>query len=197
MQHAQAQAFGQAQHLPQADAVGDRAGGVAVAQLQAQMAVLQAQLNQLAVAPQPVQAPAVQHVNPATYAVPTPFSSGDILEWLDRYVACADANGWNENQRLQRLPPYFTGQASLLYRRLNANQRDTWPNLRANLIAQFYPVETRTARTIEFQSTRYVGETIEAYTSLLGSSLSSPHLVSSRPRFPRARDCFMYHFPNQ
>ena len=110
-----------------------------------------------------MQAPAVKHVNPATYAVPTPFSSGDILEWLDRYVACANANGCNENQRLLRLPPYLTGQASLLYRRIQANQRDTWPNLRANLIAQFYPVETQTARTIEFQSTRYVGETIEAY----------------------------------
>ena len=42
MQHAQAQAFGQAQHLPQADAVGDEAGGVAVEQLQAKMAALQA-----------------------------------------------------------------------------------------------------------------------------------------------------------
>ena len=98
------------------------------------------------------------------YAVPTPFSSGDIVEWLDRYVMCADANGWNENQRLQRFPPYFTGQASLLYRRLQADQRDSWTNLRANLIAQFYLVETRTARTIEFQSTRYnIGETIDAY----------------------------------
>ena len=103
-------------------------------------------------------------MNPATIGVPTPFSSGDIVEWLDRYVECADANGWNESQRLQRLPPYLTGQASLLYRRLHANERDTWDHLRANLVAQFYPVESRTARTIEFQSTRFtIGETIDAY----------------------------------
>ena len=164
MQYAQAQVHAQSQPLPQAAAAGDGAGGAAVAQLQAQIATLQAQLNQLAVAPQPAQAPTVQHVNPTTYAVPTPFSSGDIVKWLDRYVVCADANGWNEHQRLQRLPPYLTGQASLLYRRLQADQRDTWVNLRANLIAQFYPVEMRTARTIEFQSTRYnIGETIDAY----------------------------------
>ena len=78
-------------------------------------------------------------------------------------MVCAEANGWNEDQRLQRLTPYLTGQANLLYRRLQANQRDTWANLRANLIAQFYPAETRTARTIEFQPTRHVGETIDAY----------------------------------
>ena len=36
--------------------------------------------------------------------------------------------------------------------------------LLTNLVAQFYPVETRTARTIEFQSTRYnFGETINSY----------------------------------
>ena len=149
---------------PAQAAAGDGAGGVGVAQLQAQILALQAQLAQLAVAPQPVQAPAVQHVNPTTIAVPTPFSSGDIVEWLDRYVTCADANGWNEQQRLQRLPPYLSGQANLLYRRLQDNERDTWAHLRANLIAQFYPAETRTARTIEFHTTRHnAGETIDAY----------------------------------
>ena len=76
MQHAQVPAIGQAQPLLQAAAVGDGAAGAAVAQHQAQMAALQAQFAQLAVANQPVQAPALQHVNPTTCAVPPPFSSG-------------------------------------------------------------------------------------------------------------------------
>ena len=95
---AHAPALGQPAPQP---GVGADGAGAAVAQLQAQIAALQAQLNQLAVAPpQPVQAPAVQHVNPNTIAISTPFTSGDIVEWLDRYVECADANGWNEDQRL-------------------------------------------------------------------------------------------------
>ena len=43
-------------------------------------------------------------------------------------------------------------------------EKDTYEHLRTNLIAQFYPVETRTARTIEFQTTRFTpGETIDSY----------------------------------
>ena len=101
---------------------------------------------------------------PNAQTVPSPFSSGDIVEWLGRYVACADANGWTVEQRVQRIPPYLTGQANILYRRLADGEKDTWAHLRENLIAQFYPIETRTARTIEFQSTRFTpGETIDAY----------------------------------
>ena len=124
----------------------------------------------------------MQHVNPTTIAIPTPFSSGDIVEWLDRYVVCADANGWNEDQRLQRLSPYLTGQANLLYRRLQPNQRDTWAHLRANLIAQFYPAETSTTRKIEFHTNRHnAGETIDAYAYRLERKLEQamPELVDS------------------
>ena len=65
---------------------------------------------------------------------------------------------------MQRIPPYLTGQVNIRYRRLADGEKDTWANLRENLIAQFYLIETRTARTIEFQSTRFTpGETIDAY----------------------------------
>ena len=120
-------------------------------------------------------------MNPNTIAIPIPFASGDIVEWLDRYMV--------EDQRLQRLPPYLTGQANLLYRRLQPNQRDTWANLRANLIAQFYSAETRTARTIEFQSTRHnIGETIDAYAYRLERKLDQamPELAVPGPAQVRA-----------
>lgn len=109
-----AQAPAQAQPLPQLATAEDGAGIVAVAQLQAQIAALRAELNQFAVNPQLTQAPAVQHVNPNTIDILTPFSSSDIVKWIDRYVLCADFIGWNKNHRLQRLPSYFTCQASLL-----------------------------------------------------------------------------------
>ena len=62
------------------------------------------------------------------------------------------------------------------------NKRDTWDHLRANLVAQFYPVETRTARTIEFQSTRYnIGETIDSYAFRLERKLEQamPELAAA------------------
>ena len=151
----------------QAAAAGGNGADPAAQLIQAQAAqiqALQAQLQLLAVNPQPALPPLIQQVNPNAQTVPSPFSSGDIVEWLDRYVACADANGWTIEQRVQRIPPYLTGQANILYRRLADGEKDTWAHLRKNLIAQFYPIETRTARTIEFQSTRFTpGETIDAY----------------------------------
>lgn len=139
------------------------AGGQAdLAQIQQQIADLGPLVQQFA-QPQP-QAPQVQQVNPNTIAIPISFSTGDLVEWLDRFVVCADANGWNEQHRLQRLPPYLTGQANVVYRRLQPDQRDTWDHLRTNLLALYYPQETRTARTMEFQSSKYIpGETIETY----------------------------------
>ena len=140
----------------------DPAGQLIQAQA-AQIQALQAQLQLLAINPQPIHPPLIQQVNPNAQTVPSPFSSGDIVEWLDRYVARADANGWTVDQRVQRIPPYVTGQANILYRRLADGEKDTWQH-RENLIAQFSPIETRTARTIEFQSTRFTpGETIDAY----------------------------------
>ena len=104
--------------------------------------------------------------------MPGPFNSGDIVEWLDLYEACADANGWTPEQRLQRIPPYLTGQANLLFRRLPPVERNNWANLRTNIIAQFYPMETRTARTIEFHTTRFIlGESIDSYASRLERKL--------------------------
>jgi hypothetical protein len=111
------------QQLAQAaQALAGAAGGQPdVAQLQQQINDLLPLLQQMA-NPHPV--PQVQQVNPNTIAVPTPFSTGDLHEWLDRFVVCADANGWNEQQRLQRLPPYLTGQANIVYRRLQPGDRD-------------------------------------------------------------------------
>ena len=113
------------------------------------------------------------------------------MEWLDRYEACADANGWSPEQRLQRIPPYLTGQANLLYRRLPPGERNNWANLRTNLIPQFYPMVTRTARTIEFHTTQFVpGESIDSYAYRLGRKLDQamPELALMVPHKP-AQKC--------
>ena len=46
----------------------------------AQIQTLQAQLNLLAINPQPAAPPLVQQVNPNAVTVPGPFNSGDIVE---------------------------------------------------------------------------------------------------------------------
>ena len=121
----------------QAAAAAENRADPAAQMIQAQAAqiqALQAQLNLFAINPQPAAPLLVQQVNPYTVTVPGPFNSGDIVEWLDRCEACADANGWTPEQRLQRIPPYLTNQANLLYRRLPPGKRNNWANLQTNLI---------------------------------------------------------------
>ena len=79
-------------------------------------------------------------------------------------MRCSTANGWNEQNRIERLGPYLSGHALILYNTLRDDQKQNWADLRTNLLALFYPPESRTARNIEFQAIQYVaGESIDIY----------------------------------
>ena len=96
--------------------------------------------------------------------MPEKFVGGDFIEFLDDYVCCSTANGWNEQNRIQRLGPYLSGHALILFNTLRDNQKQNWADLRTNLLALLYPLESRTARNIEFQAIQYVsGESIDIY----------------------------------
>ena len=39
--------------------------------------------------------------------IPESFESGDLTEWLADFAVIADANQWNEAQRLNKLPAFL------------------------------------------------------------------------------------------
>ena len=117
---------------PQAAAPAGNGANFATQLIQAQavqIQALQAQLKLLEVNPQPALPSLIQQGNPNAQIVPSSFSFEDTVEWLDRYVACAYANGWTFDQRVQRIPPYLIGQANILYRLLADGEKDTWARL--------------------------------------------------------------------
>ena len=85
----------------------------------------------------------VQHVGLQAVSLPSHFSDGDYAQWLERFETCAAANNWSPDQQLARLPTFLDGRAYTLFRRLQPGQRDSFANLRENLLQLYYPPAAR------------------------------------------------------
>eukprot|EP00794_Sanderia_malayensis_P011676 gene11676-biopygen9348 len=82
--------------------------------------------------------------------LPEKFKQGDFRIWLRQFEVCADANGWTEPQRLRKLPAFLRGLAAAHFYVLKDEQRDTYPNLIANLTAALCPAICRETYYTEF-----------------------------------------------
>jgi acetyl-CoA carboxylase alpha subunit len=102
-------------------------------QLMQQLVQQLGQLHERLVAAAPAQVPVLQQYN--WVRMPEKFSYGDLVEFLDDYVRCSTANGWTDQNRIDRLGPYLAGQALILFNTLRDDQKQTWPDTRANLLA--------------------------------------------------------------
>eukprot|EP00795_Rhopilema_esculentum_P011176 gene11176-biopygen2777 len=56
----------------------------------------------------------------ATNIIPERFSSGDFLSWFRHFERCAQANSWNEETRLCKLPAFLQGPAASYFESLDA-----------------------------------------------------------------------------
>ena len=95
----------------------------------------QLQVQHVPPAPAPAPAPAPVHHEYNWVRMPEKFLSGDFIEFLDDYVRCSTANGWNEQNRIQRLGPFLSGHALILFNSLRDDQKQNWADLRMNLLA--------------------------------------------------------------
>ena len=64
---------------------------------------------------------------------PEKFDTGDFNLWLGAFERCATANGWEETQKLHKLPAYLTGTAAEYYALLPAPERETYDSLISSL----------------------------------------------------------------
>ena len=46
-------------------------------------------------------------------SVPKQFSTGDAVEWFQRFELCSKANGWTEEIKTAKLPTLLEGEAWL------------------------------------------------------------------------------------
>ena len=134
----------------------------AIQQLVQQFEQLHVQPAIPAPAPAPAHAPVQHEYN--WVRMPEKFVGRVFNEFLDDYLCCSTANGWDEQNCIQRFGPYLSGHALILFNTLRDNQKQNWADLRTTLLALLYPPESRTARSIEFQAIQYVsGESIDIY----------------------------------
>src|SRR5438552_15988495 len=98
-----------------------------MADLLARIDALQAQLDQLRAGQPAAGAPHANDgvgvaVGPGVSAVPTRFSTGNIVEWIRKFEVCATANGWNAEAQIRRLPTFLDGQAFAVFERLGRSE---------------------------------------------------------------------------
>ena len=50
-----------------------------------------------------------------TDSLPKPFSRGNVSEWLQRFDICCEANSWNDDIRVKKLPTLLEGEALAIW----------------------------------------------------------------------------------
>lgn len=123
---------------------------------------LQQQLNQLP--PHPVR--------PTAILQPTFFSgleAADVSEWVQHFTVTANANRWNDDQKLLRLPAYLTSAAAHWYQQYahtqqQANAALTWNDTLQAMVSYFRPADFERRVRLKLRNRKLLtGEKIEHY----------------------------------
>lgn len=54
----------------------------------------------------------IESLTMATAILPGKFECSDVVIWLYKFDACAEANGWNSDAKIKKLPAFLRGQHS-------------------------------------------------------------------------------------
>ena len=72
-------------------------------------------------------------------ALPEVLRGEDAKAWFKRFEVCAAANGWNDGQKLCRVPTLLQGRAWAVYDSLTEEETDTYAHLKDALLQQLCP----------------------------------------------------------
>ena len=87
----------------------------------------------------------------ATSILPEKFDSGDFPTWLRQFNCCASANGWTDEQKLQKLPAFLRGLAATYFHTLSDDEKDTFEHLVTSLQTALCPAVGREGYFREFE----------------------------------------------
>lgn len=88
----------------------------------------------------------------ATAILPGKFERGDIVIWLREFDACAEANGWNADAKIKKLPAFLRGQAASHFYALNEESRESYANAAKALREAMCPLASREIYYAEFET---------------------------------------------
>jgi len=78
----------------------------------------------------------------ASIALPFVFNGRtDVEDWVERFILCATANGWNPESRAAKLPVFLEGEALNVYRELTEQTKQSADATLAALKKAFAPVD--------------------------------------------------------
>lgn len=79
---------------------------------------------------------------PAGQEKPNKFggATNEVIHWIDHYDNIALSNNWNETKKIQKLPAFLTGPASIWYGLEIKDKNLTWNEIRDKFYQQFLPV---------------------------------------------------------
>ena len=84
--------------------------------------------------------------------IPEKFSAGDFVSWLRNFDCCATANGWEDEDKLKKLPAFLRGPSAAYFHGLPAAQKDTYEHLTAALKIALCPTVNREQFYADFES---------------------------------------------
>ena len=72
-------------------------------------------------------------------SLPTPFSSGDPVEWFRRFEICCHANDWNDETKAKKLPTLLEGEAIAAWFDLTTEEQGAYSTAKAKIVEQMAP----------------------------------------------------------
>ena len=71
----------------------------------------------------------------AHVSLPKPFASGNIHEWFVRFDICSDANKWDDDTKVLKLPTLLEGEALAAWLELSTEAKKTYAKTKKELLA--------------------------------------------------------------
>ena len=73
-------------------------------------------------------------------SLPKPFSTGDAVEWFQRFEICSRANEWNDAKKVLKLPTLLEGEALAVWIELTDDEQKDYAITKKKIIDAIMPV---------------------------------------------------------
>ena len=74
------------------------------------------------------------------FSIPKPFSSGDVVEWFQRFDLCSDANKWEDEVKAVKMPKLMEGEALAAWLDLAEESKEDYATANKQLIDGLMPI---------------------------------------------------------
>ena len=100
--------------------------------------------------------------NSSHVSLPMPFTTGDAVEWFQRFEICSRANDWNDTKKALKLLTLLEGEALAIWVELTDNEQKDYVVTKKRIIDVIMPMpfvsladfHIRNKLTVHFLKTR-------------------------------------------